>query len=215
MSTDYIERSTSLIGRVRGLELAPHAVRLVAAGEPVGLQRLAAASGWSVEEVDAALDEQTSAERDDRGRLVGLALTLRPTSHRFTVDGRTLYAWCASDTLMFPVILGRPGIVESTCPQTGRPIRIEIAPDGVERLDPPETVLSAVRPTGAVVDVRTETCDLGHFYSSRAAAAPWADEHPDGYVLSVDEAFEVDRQVIAQLGWDAPAATAIKEAFDS
>ena len=130
MSSDYVERSMSLIGRVSGLELAPHAVRLLAEGEPVEIERLAAASGWPPDAVQAALDEQTSAERDDRARLVGLALTLRPTRHRFTVDARTLYAWCASDTLMFPVILGRPGVVESTCPQTGRPIRIELTPAG-------------------------------------------------------------------------------------
>lgn len=208
MSTDYIDRSTSLISRVHGFELAPHAVRLLAAGEPVELDRLAAASGWPVAEVDAALDEQSGAERDDRGRLVGLALTLRPTSHRFTVDGRTLYAWCASDTLMFPVILGRPGLVESTCPQTGRPVRVEVGPDRIERIDPPEAVVSAVRPTGAVADVRAETCNLGHFYSSPAAAGAWADEHPDGYVLSVDEAFRVDREVIVRLGWDAAGVSA-------
>ena len=79
MSTDYIERSTSLIGHVHGLELAPHAVRLLAKGEPVELEQLAVASGWPLDAVEAALDEQTSAERDDQGRLVGLALTLRPT----------------------------------------------------------------------------------------------------------------------------------------
>jgi alkylmercury lyase len=208
MSTDYIERSTSLIGRVRGFELAPHAVRLLAAGEPVELEELASASGWPVQEVHAALDEQTSAERDDHGRLVGLALTLRPTSHRFTFDGRTLYAWCASDTLMFPVILGRPGIVESTCPRTERAVRIEVSPDGVERLDPREAVVSAVRPRNTPADVRTETCDFGHFFSSPAAAAAWADEHPDGYVLPVDEAFRLDRQVLMQLGWDATGAPA-------
>jgi alkylmercury lyase len=203
MSTDYVERSTSLIGGVPGLQLAPHAVRLLAEGEPVELERLAQASGWALEAVEAALDAQTSVERDDRGRLVGLALTLRPTAHRFTVDGHTLYAWCASDTLMFPVILGRPGIVESTCPQTGRPIRIELTPGGIERLDPPDTVVSAVRPSGTLADVRTETCQHGHFFSSATAATRWTDEHRDGYLHSVDEAFRLDRQVITQLGWAA------------
>jgi len=206
MSTDYVERSMSLIGRVHGLALAPHAVRLLAEGAPVEVERLAAASGWSVAEIEAALDEQTSAERDDRGRLVGLALTLHSTPHRFTVDGRTLYAWCASDTLMVPVILGRPGVVESTCPQTGQPIRIELTPSGVEQVEPLGTVVSAVRPTGTLTDVRTTTCHHGHFFSSPGAAARWADQHPDGYILPVDDAFRLDRQVITQLGWAAARA---------
>jgi alkylmercury lyase len=203
MSTDYVERTTTLIRDVEGQELLPHAIRLLSDGEPVALERLAAASGLSVEAVQSALDEQASAERDDAGRLVGFALTLRPTSHRYTVGGRTLYAWCASDALMFPVILGEPGVVESTCPQTGHPIRIELTPDGVERLDPPGAVLSAVRPTGRLADVRAATCQFGHFFGSRAAATQWAEEHPDGHIHAVDEAFRLDREVIEQLGWDA------------
>ena len=200
---DYIERTMAMIDQVRGRQLLPYAIRLLADGEPATLERLAAASGWPVEDVEAALAEQTSAERDDEGRLVGLALTLRPTPHRFSLGERTVYAWCATDTLMFPVILGRPGIVESTCPQTGRPIRIELTPERVERLDPPDAVVSAVRPTGGLADVRTATCRHGHFFSSAAATAEWAREHPTGYVHPVEEAFGLDREVIMRLGWQA------------
>jgi len=203
MSTDYVEQTTALIGRVEGQELLPHAIRLLSDGEAVAPERLAAAVGSSVEDVEAALAAQTSAERDDRRRLVGFALTLRPTTHRFTVDGHTLFAWCASDTLMFPVILGRPALVQSTCPQTGQPIRIELTPDRVERVDPRDAVMSAVRPAGQLADVRSATCNHGHFFSSLAASAAWTDAHPDGHVYPVEEAFRLDREVIKQLGWDA------------
>jgi alkylmercury lyase len=203
MSSDYVERTITLIRDVEAQELLPHAIRLLSEGEPVALERLAAATGWALADVETALDEQISAERDEHGRLVGFALTLRPTIHRYTTGGRTLYAWCADDTLMFPLILGQPGIVESTCPQTGQAIRIELSPDKVERLDPPDAVVSAVRPTGKLADVRASTCQLGHFFSSRAAATQWADEHPDGHLHSVDEAFRLDRAVITQLGWAA------------
>ena len=104
---------------------------------------------------------------------------------------------------MFPVILGRPGVVESTCPQTGRQIHVELTPDEIERLDPPGAVVSAVRPIGTLADVRTTTCHYGHFFSSSASTSQWAREHPDGYILSVEEAFRLDREVITQLGWDA------------
>ena len=200
MSTDYVEQSIALMGRVEGQELLPHAIRLLAEGEPVALERLAAAAGWSVEDVEAALAAQTSAERDEQGRLVGFALTLRPTTHRFTVDERTVFTWCASDTLM----LGRTAVVESTCPQTGYVIRIELTPDGVGRVDAPEAVMSAVRPRGQLTDVRSATCNHGLFFSSIAATAAWADAHPDGNIYPVEEAFRLDRDVIKQLGWDAP-----------
>jgi alkylmercury lyase len=203
MSTGYVEQTTALIGRVEGQELLPHALRLLSEGEPVPLEQLAAAAGWSVEDVEAALGAQTSTERDDQGRLVGLALTLRPTTHRFTVEGRALFAWCASDTLMLPVVLGRLALVESTCPQTGQRIRIELTPDRVERVDPPDAVMSAVRPPGQLADVRSATCAHGHFFSSLAATAAWTDAHPDGHIYPVEEAFRLDREVIKQLGWDA------------
>jgi alkylmercury lyase len=202
MSTGYVEQTTALIGRVEGQELLPHAIRLLSSGEPVALEQLAQAVGWSVENVEAALAAQTSAERDDQRRLVGLALTLRATTHRVTVDERTLFAWCASDTLMVPVILGRKALVESICPQTGQAIRIELTPDGVERLDPPDAVMTAVRPRGTLADVRSVTCAHGHFFSSIAATAAWAEAHPDGHVYPVEEAFRLDRQVIHQLGWN-------------
>jgi alkylmercury lyase len=203
MSTEYVERSAAVIGRIEGLELAPHAIRLLSEGEPVALERLAAAVGWALADVEAALGEQTSAERDDAGRLVGLGLTLRPTPHRFLIADRTLFAWCASDALMFPVVLGRAGVVQSACALTGQPIRLELAPDGVERVDPPGAIVSAVRPAGRLADVRSAICQHGQFFASPQAATQWAAEHPDGDIRPVEEAFALDREVVKQLGWDA------------
>jgi alkylmercury lyase len=202
MSTHYVEQTTALMGRVEGQELLPYAIRLLSDGEPVALEQLAHAATWLVEDVEAALAAQTSAERDDEGRLVGFALTLRPTTHRVTVDGRTLFAWCATDTLMVPVILGRPARIESTCPRTGQAIRIELTPDRVERVDPPDAVMTAIRPRGRLEDVRSATCTHGHFFSSITATAAWSSAHPDGHVYPVKEAFRLDRQVIKQLGWE-------------
>jgi alkylmercury lyase len=202
MSTHYVDQTTDLIRRVEGQQLLPHAIRLLAEGEPVTLEQLAATAGRSIEDIEAALAAQTSAERDDQGRLVGLALTLRRTSHRITVDGRALFAWCATDTLMVPVILGRPAVIESTCPQTGTAIRIELTPDAVNRVDPPDAVMSAVRPRGELENVRAQTCDHGHFFSSRAATAAWTQAHPDGHIYPVEQAFQLDRRVIEQLGWE-------------
>ena len=133
---------------------------------------------------------------------MGLGLTLRPTPHRFIVGGRTVNAWCATDALTFPVILGRPGTIESTCPETGQAIRIELTPDTVERVDPAEAVMSAVRPID-LSDVRSAICHHGRFFSSPAAATRWADEHPDGELYLVADAFALDREVMKRLGWAA------------
>lgn len=104
----------------------------------------------------------------------------------------------------FPVILGWAGVVESTCPATGQRIRIELSPDGVSDVDPPEAVVSKVHLTETVANVR-DLCDLGHFFSSPEAAADWSAAHPDGEVVPVAEEFTIGRQAMDKLGWMAPA----------
>ncbi len=197
-----VRQTLAVIRRTEGFELFPHMWRLLAGGRPVPLDHLAAASGRSVEQVRRVLSAHPSVEWDDQGRLVGFGLTLRPTPHKFAFEGRSVYGWCATDALMFPVLLDKPGIVESVCPATHTRIRVEVTPDGVRSVDPPEAVVSEVRPNRAVADVRAEICHLGHFFSSRAAAAAWLAAYPEGMLNTVDQDFEIHRRVLGQLGWN-------------
>src|SRR5262249_51683121 len=153
-----VQRSMATIRNIEGFPLFVHVTRLLALGQPVPVARLAQTAGWTVEEVEAALARHPAVERDEEGRLVGLGATLRPTAHRFTFSGGTLYGWCVSDALMFPVLLGQGGTVTSRCPVTETPILIEVSPDGILSVDPPEAVVTRVRPEGPVDDVRTSLC---------------------------------------------------------
>ena len=75
--------------------------RLLAEGESVLPLRIA-------ERVGALLDSWPGVYRDSEGRVIGFwGLALGEMPHRLQVDGRTLYGWCAWDTLFLPVILGR------------------------------------------------------------------------------------------------------------
>jgi hypothetical protein len=65
MSTEYIERSTTIINQIEGLELVPHAMRLLADGEPVAIERLAAAARRPIAEVEAALQRLHARDRHD------------------------------------------------------------------------------------------------------------------------------------------------------
>jgi len=182
-----------------GFELIPHICRLVAEGEPVELSRLAAAAGQTVEEVEAKLRANPGTDWDEAGRLVGAGPTLRPTPHKFTFDGRTVYAFCASDALMFPIILGRSGVIESEAPGTGQPIRVEVTPERVVRADPSTAVVSLVRPD-RFDDVRAEVCAQGNFWPSREAAAEWLAAYPQGMLHTVAEDFDLNREVIKVAG---------------
>jgi alkylmercury lyase len=201
VSTDALERGLGLVRQYPEFVLLPHLAGLLAQGKPVPVEELAAAAGWSVKDVEMVLRRHPSVERDANGRLVGLGITLRPTPHAFIFEGGKVYGWCASDALTFPVLLNRPGTIESICAATGAKIRIEATPQALGRVEPPGTVVSAVRPQERVGDIRAAICSSGHFFSSRTAAEPWLAQHPDGIVLSIEEEFAVDRRMLAALGW--------------
>lgn len=203
-----VQRLTGVVNANLGLpDMFVRLWRLLAkTGEPVTVARLAAAGGWPVEDVQAELARQPGVDWTDEGRVAGFGLTLRPTPHAFIFDGRTVYGFCATDVVNFPVILGGAGVIESTCPATGQRIRIELSRDGVLEVDPPGAVVSKVHLSQAVANIR-DLCDLGHFFSSSAAAAGWLAAHPDGEVVPVADEFEVGRRAMDELGWAAPATS--------
>ncbi|GAA3573916.1 organomercurial lyase MerB [Amycolatopsis ultiminotia] len=171
-------------------------LRLLARGEPVTIAEVAAATGRPGEDVAQAVDRLGDTEYDDLGRIVGYGITLRPTPHRFTVDGTPLYTWCALDTLIFPAILDRSAQVESPCHTTGDPIRLTVEPDRVTDVEPETAVVSIVTPND-LASVRASFCNHVHFFTDTAAAQPWLSEHPGGSVLPVADAYQLGRELDA------------------
>jgi alkylmercury lyase len=180
------------------LEIVPPTVDLLARGKPASPEEIAAASGRSPEEVRAALDRFPSTEWDERGKVVGLGLTLRLTPHRLELEGRTLFAWCALDALLFPVLLGRPASIESPCRATCGEVRVEATPAGIEAVEPPSAVVSIVAARD-LASVRSVGCNNTHFFSSPGAASRWLEKHPEATILPVDDAFRLGRLIAQSL----------------
>lgn len=179
--------------------LQPVLVRLLSQGQPVSVEDLAAAAGQPAADVGQALAALPDTEYDPDGRIVGHGLTLRETPHRFTVDGRQLFTWCALDTLIFPAILGQPAHIASPCPATGRPVRVTAEPDKVISVDPAEAVVSIVTP-GPAPSIRAAFCDQVHYFASPEAARGWRADHPEAYLLPVTDALTLGRQLATQDG---------------
>lgn len=173
-------------------------LRMLARGEPVSIDDLATETDTPVERVRQALAGPGDIEYDDQGRIVGNGITLRPTPHRFDVDGRQLYTWCALDTLVFPSMLGRPAQVESSCHATGAPIRVVVEPDRVVSVDPATAVVSIVMRTDRTA-IRASFCDQVHFFANPDAARGWLDQHPGASAVPVAEAQELGRPLIKSL----------------
>lgn len=165
-------------------------MKLLAQGDPVDSTDLAAATGRPVEEIRAALKAMADTEYDGSGRIVGQGLTQRPTQHRFEVDGEQLYTWCALDTLIFPTLLGAPARIESAYKSTGTPVRVRVDSTGVTSVEPATAVVSLVNPED-MRSVRSSFCNQVHFFASPEEAGPWLENHPDGTVVPVQEAYRL------------------------
>lgn len=174
------------------------ALRLLAAREPITLTQLAEASGVA----ETALQQATASsdiEYDDQGRIVGWGLTSTPTPHKFTVDGKQLYTWCAPDTLIFPTVIGRRALVESRCPTTGTTIQLTVDPGtGVRDVQPATAVVSIVDPNEVDTSaVRATLCDPQHFFATADAARDWQSRYPGLTVLPVAEAYTLIMRPLA------------------
>ena len=174
--------------------------RLLAKGAPVSAQALAQALGEPVEFVSTAFQQlqRGGCEFNERGELIGSALTLTPTRHRLEVDGTPLYAWCALDTLFLPAYIGKPAQVSSTCPQTHTTISLTVTPHRVETVVPDEAVVSIMTGKGCTAGIEGTFCGQVHFLSSREAAEQWINSRPDFTILTVAEAYQLADEVYIQ-----------------
>jgi alkylmercury lyase len=166
---------------------------LLAGGQPVPVDALAARVDEPPASVQRILARWPEVFRDDQQRVIGFhGLSLGETPHSFRVHGRRLYAWCAWDTLFLPQLLKAQAQVESRCPSTGEPVRLTVSPARVESATPSQAVVSMLVPGSKFdEDVVTSFCHYIHFFSSEQAAETWIARHPGTFTLSLEQAFEL------------------------
>jgi alkylmercury lyase len=110
------------------------------------------------------------------------------------VEGRTLYTWCALDTLFLPELLGAPARIRSTCPETGEAISLTVDAAGPRDVVP-QTAVMSLHATGGMDldDVIGTFCCYVHFFANEDAASAWTDRSEGTYVVSIAEGFEYGR----------------------
>ncbi len=78
-------------------------------------------------------------------------------------------------------------------------IELTVSPHGIETYSPPDTVMSITIPgISCSLDItgpQSDTCYQMHFFSSRKAAETWLKDHPDVEILTIDETWQLVRQV--------------------
>lgn len=171
--------------------------RRLAEGSPVAAAALAVELRMPLADVERRLRSWPGVYYDTERRVIGYwGLTLARTAHRLRIDGRELYAWCAWDTLFLPELLGRNAEVASACRASGDPVRLTVSPRAVESAEPQGLVVSFLVPGADAVraDVITSFCCYVHFFGSAERADPWLAQHPDAFLLTLGEAYDVGRQ---------------------
>jgi alkylmercury lyase len=84
--------------------------------------------------------------------------------------------------------------VESTCPETGTPVRLAADQSAVRAVDPEDLGVSFPAPGPAsTADITGTFCCHVHFLAGRSAADQWLSGHDGATVLSVPDAFELGR----------------------
>lgn len=188
----------SLAGTFPGCEDAPLALALLrrlARGAPVSAAALAASTDRDEHDVTQALARWPNVRRDEQGRVEAFGgLSLRPTEHRFEVGGRTLYTWCAWDTLFLPTLLDEQAQVESTCPVAAADVRLTVGPQRVLASRPEDTRVSFPPParTATASIIETFCCHV-HFLAGQEVAARWVNAREGSLALALDDAFELGR----------------------
>ena len=200
LAAEFTAAHPDLDAREQRLALATF--RLFGRGKPFRPEELAELTGRPVEEVASRLEEWM-AHRDEQGRVFAFGgLTLKPTSHVLEVDGRTLYAWCALDTLFLPELLGRRARIRSTSPQSGETISLTVDAAGVHNVAPEGAAMTLHGVRGFdLEDVIGTFCCYVHFFASEPEAHAWAERSEGTYVASIADGFQYGRLYNhAQLG---------------
>jgi alkylmercury lyase len=171
---------------------------LAETGQPLPPDDLAKRLQMSQESLMAHLIRIPDTEFDEQGNIVGWGVTLVPTQHQFLVKGRSLFTWCAFDTVLFPSLLQAKAQVQSTCKTTGQPIAFIATPEGITDLTPVTSMLSLPLPSARCECVRGTFCTQSQFFQTREVALSWIALHPEAILLSVEEAAALGRLTAQQ-----------------
>lgn len=159
---------------------------LLERGQPVEAAAVAGAAGLTADQVSTAIEQLRSAgqiEVDSDGRIVGAGgLSLLPTVHHLTLQGRQYYTWCAEDAVGIPAALGEPTDVESACAQCHAPVRLRLEPD-----TPPESsVLVGFGAVDRCESIRDEFCPTINFFCDSEHFKNWKAEQANKQARAID-----------------------------
>jgi alkylmercury lyase len=178
--------------------------RELAKGKAVDAEQMGRALGTSPAEARGLLEREAIkcfTYPDAQGRVLGFGgLAAAPMHHRFEVDGRALWTWCAWDSLFIPEILGRSARVTSPDPETKELVRLTVTPDRIASVEPGDAVISFIRPDAeafgrSAANIMANFCHYIFFFASRASGQRWTAKHPGTFLCALEDAFALAKRL--------------------
>jgi alkylmercury lyase len=103
-------------------------------------------------------------------------------------------------------MIDQKAIIESKCPVSGEQIRITVSPNGIDKIEPPESVLSIVIPDvttqgpKVVEELWMVFCHRVYFFKSEKLARSWLSiQKFEASILSIEDGFELGRLTFTNL----------------
>jgi alkylmercury lyase len=170
---------------------------LLAAGGPVTVERIALAAGAEAAVVETAL-QLGRVDRNTKGWVTELfGITTAPTTHRIEIEGVVLYSCCALVAQMVPMLVDQPARIETVDPISRQLVRIQLTPDKLTSVDPPEAWGTFVRTELEALqkNVGEAFCHHIHNFTSQETAEQYAQQDKRRYILNMETFHDVARQL--------------------
>jgi len=177
---------------------------LLAQGRPVSVEEIAKAADTGTRQVEEAVDA-ARCERDAQGRLIDLyGMTLTPTLHRLTIDGKILFSCCALWAHVIPKLVGATVQVDSVDPLQRELVHLSVSPSGVESANPPGAAATLAVANQEAIDtnVGEAFCHRVRHFVSRESAEAFAAERQTCHAIDVSE-LQLAAEQLHQSIWSA------------
>ena len=119
-------------------------------------------------------------------------LSLTPTNHRFIVENKILYTWCALDAILFTEWLDVSSQIISRDPIDNSLIELSIECDHLISSNPYPIFLSFIEKMDTC-NIRDSFCNHVSFFSSEQTAKLWLAKNPNGEILTLEDLFESNK----------------------
>tara|TARA_R110002050_G_scaffold22829_8_gene62095 strand:- start:9953 stop:10552 length:600 start_codon:yes stop_codon:yes gene_type:complete len=160
-------------------------------GNPIPIVKYYALVGLHIEKANDVLE--ILGESNENNQITAFSgLSLTPTHHKFIVQNKTLYTWCALDAILFTEWLDVSSQIISLDPIDNSIIELNIECDHLVSSNPYPIFISWVEKMDSC-NIRGSFCNHVSFFASEQTAKQWLSKNPSGKILTLEDLFESNK----------------------